>query len=647
MTEKRYKNTYTNTFDHGIIKSMKVREEFDMTVNRISDLFTLCGSFGLPVGEIERTEDGYRYVGEGYEALSTVQNHSSGVNCRRDSIRNTSDQPITLRAALSKFTFYGGEYEVYTQYSEWCNENMGAWQPLVTEISAANDDIRMNSGANPFVAIYNQQNHRGMAFHVLADSTWRFRVKKQFYQGKGRQRSVYVELGINDRGFEYVLQPGEMLELPEILYYEFENKTDMDAYRLHRYCNEVYPARSMPVIYNSWLSRADNISYELLSEQLEVAKRLGVDYFVIDAGWFGAPGEWMDSVGDWEECTHCSMRGRMREFADKVRETGLKFGLWFEVERAAMASRAVANYPQYYICEDGNCFLDFSNPEASDYMFDILSAQIRKYGIEFIKFDFNAAITFDRHRHAFLDYFRGYRAFIDRLGREFPNLYFESCASGGLRMALANLRGFDSFWMSDNHSLYTQLEIYKNTILRMPCRALEKWITVQSLPYIQGRLKPNKNCEKILASGDAGWKHVEAIFESFLTTASVGGPMGISCDLTALSDRLVDTLAAHIAHYKTESKFWMGAECRILTDTPTMLALQFSDAGLDEIKIFVYAKRPCQYNVTVYPVCNAETRYTNAAGEIIDGKDLMRDGIDLLLEKEDTYNGYSILLKKI
>ena len=54
-------------------------------------------------------------------------------------------------------------------------------------------------------------------------------------------------------------------------------------------------------------------------------------------------------------------------------------------------------------------------------------------------------------------------------------------------MALGNLQGFDSFWMSDNHSLYAQLEIFKNSICRLPCRALERWITIQSLDCIKGR----------------------------------------------------------------------------------------------------------------------------------------------------------------
>ena len=49
-----------------------------------------------------------------------------------------------------------------------------------------------------------------------------------------------------------------------------------------------------------------------------------------------------------------------------------------------------------------------------------------------------------------------------------PHVIFENCASGGLRMSLSSLEGFDSFWISDNHSLcvvWTQIpSIYSSSI---------------------------------------------------------------------------------------------------------------------------------------------------------------------------------------
>lgn len=612
-----------------------------MIVKYAEDLYALRGDFALLQGEVEKTEDGYRYEDDGITVTTKIYHDEDGINLRSDRIKNTSDHDIDLRAALSRFAFHGGDYEVYTQYSEWTEESIGQWQPLLTEIGGSNEDIRMNANNNPFFAIYNTQNGHGTAFHILADSTWRYRVKKWYKQREPRILRTIVELGINDRDFCKKLAPGEELALPTILYYDFTEKRDMDAYKLHRWCNKVYPARSMPVIYNTWLARGDLVTFDFLAAQLAVAKRIGVDYFVMDAGWFGPPEGWYGSVGDWVESKESGLAGRLGELADLVRAEGLKFGLWFEIERAALNSNAYKNNPQYYIVEGTNAFVDFSNPEACDYIFDAVATQIRKYGIEFIKFDFNAPITFDRNRHAFLDYFKGYRAVIERLGKEFPTLYLENCASGGLRMALANLRGFDSFWVSDNHSLYEELEIYKNTILRMPCRAIEKWITIQS-HQIQ-----SKRYECILMSGDAGFRHVDSVTEPFLRAAAVGGPIGISCDLTALSDWVVEILRDHIAQYKAERDFWANAECHILADAPTVLALQFTDKKYNEIKIYTYAKRAHQNGIIVYPACDEDACYEDEEGNKICGKDLAHDGVELLFQNKFVINAYTRKLHKV
>lgn len=612
-----------------------------MIVKFVEDLYILRGDFAFPQGGVEKTEDGYRYEGDGITVTTKIYHDEDGVNLRADCIKNTSDHDIDIRAALSKFVFHGGEYEVYSQYSEWTFESIGQWQPLLSEVSGGNDDVRMNANNNPFVAIYNTQNGHGTVFHILADSTWRYRVKKFYKQTEPRVLQIHVELGINDRDFCKKLAPGEELALPTILYYDFTEKRDMEAYKLHRWCNKVYPARSMPVIYNSWLARTDLISYDFLAEQLAVAKRIGVDYFVVDAGWFGPPKEWYGSVGDWVENERSGLAGRMGELADLVRAEGLKFGLWFEIERASLNSHAYQNNSQYYITEGNNAFVDFSNPEACDYIFDAVATQIRKYGIEFIKFDFNAPITFDYNHHAFLDYYKGYREVIERLGKEFPTLYLENCASGGLRMALTNLRGFDSFWVSDNHSMYEELEIYKNTILRMPCRAIEKWITIQS-HQIQG-----KAYECILMSGDAGFRHVDSLTEPFLRAAAVGGPIGISCDLTALSDWVVEILRDHVAQYKTERDFWVNAECHILADTPTVLALQYTDKRYNEIKIYTYTKRAHQNGIILYPVCDECSVYVDREGKKLCGADIARDGVEILFDNKYVVNAYTRIFRKV
>lgn len=521
-------------------------------------LYTLKGSFAYPTDEIKVNENELYYLGDGYEITTVLRKHTSGVCIRKDVIKNVSDKNVTFRAALSKFTFCGGEYEVYTQYSEWCRESVGKWNTLISEISIGNADIRANAGNSPFLAIYNTQNGRGMAFHLLAESTWQIKAKKDYSQN-GQTKAITVEAGISEKGFNYELTPGETIEMPTILYYEFKNKTDMDAYKLHRYYNDVKPASKMPLIYDTWLSNFDDISYELLTRQLEQASELSFEYFVIDAGWFDKPYIWFNNVGDWKEETETSMKGRMKEFADAVRSKGLKFGLWFEIERAGLTSKAFKEHPEYYLVENGNAFVNFANKEASDYVYKKLAYNIDKYGIEFIKFDFNAELTYDSLNHSFIDYFKGYNEFLRRIKSEHPEIYLENCASGGMRMSLAGIDYFDSYWMSDNHSLYAQLEIFKNTVIRMPSRMLEKWLTIASFENFTPT-EDGMPAEKILVSGNQNWSYVETISSKYLKNVMFGGPIGASCNLEKLSNSLKTLLKEKFNEFKNDREFWMNSE---------------------------------------------------------------------------------------
>ena len=604
---------------------MHYREKY----NHIQDLITLTGDFSALSGNLVGEEDRYCYASEELSIATRFETHISGVTKRQDCIQNISDRPITLRTAYSKFNFNGGEYEVYTQYNEHCSECHGQWQNLITEISARGQELRGSAVNAPFIALRNLQNGRGFVFHIADGCQWRCQVRKAFLQ-HGRQRTVTVELGPDNTDFSYTLAPGEVLELPAILFYPFRNRTDLDAYKLHRYCNDQFMKKPLPVIYNSWMCSFDNISFELLHQQLHIAADMGAEYFVVDAGWFGEPFRWVQSVGDWQECQSARIAGRLKELADCVRSRGLKFGLWFEIERAALTSKAYAEHPEYYLVANDRAFLDFANPDATELAFHTLCSHIRHYGIDFIKFDFNGVCTHDDRHSAFLPYFRGFHAFMQRLRQTFPKLYMEGCASGGMRLCLSTLPYFDSYWLTDDQNIHDQLDIFTNTCLRMPSRALETWATVQTL---QDTIpSPTQKQPEMLLTGDGDWRYLESTNLDYLCNAMVGGPISISCDLTKLSDDALARLTALITEFKATRDFWNCSECQILTQTDTVTVLQFCDPAYRQLKVFAFTKYALQNAVTVYPVCAADATYQLPDGAQISARQLDENGITLPLK---------------
>jgi alpha-galactosidase len=306
---------------------------------------------------------------------------------------------------------------------------------------------------------------------------------------------------------------------------------------------------------------------------------------------------------------------------------GMKFGLWFEIERAVADSESVKLHPDYYIPYRGQYFVNFANPKATNYILDLLDDRIRRYSIDYIKFDFNANIFDDTDSQAFIGYYKGYIEFIRELKKRHPDLYLTNCASGGMRMELANGLLFDSFWLSDNQCAYEGIRIFRDTLLRMPPQWIEKWAVIRSLtdftPHYGGG-----TTEKILTTHDAVWDRIGSVRPSWLTGFLSASPLGISCDLTKLSPAALELLKNHIARYKNERAFYMNAECRILSDTDTITSFQFADSDLSVLKILTFIRYSTQEYTVLYPVTDPGKTYV-LNGEKISGVDLDKYGIKL------------------
>ena len=349
-------------------------ENFFKKCDDVKGYFRAYGSFGEMHGNVEKGENLVFQETDDYKIECRYQKDEYGVFSRKDKFTNKSGKELNLRCLKSRFNFEGGEYEVYTQFNNWQTESKGSWQPLVTSVSAGGPSFRTTTNATPCMVLWNNQTNRGVAFHLLPNSAWEIKVTRA--RKTAKHSVVVVEMGISDYNFDLNLADGESVEMPEIICYEVRNKLDMDCYKLHNYMHKNYPRRQMPVIYDTWMYKFDYIDYDTIASQIEPAANLGVEYFFIDAGWFGKGDNWSVSVGDWSENTKTKLAGRMIDIANKVRENGMKFGLWLEPERAAPTSDSVNEHPEFYMDSDvewDQCFLDFANPDEREWMLGVVN----------------------------------------------------------------------------------------------------------------------------------------------------------------------------------------------------------------------------------------------------------------------------------
>lgn len=607
-------------------------------------LWSVYGSFGQAMGKIDIDGDCISSTYEEYRIETVRKTDELGVVYQTGKITNISDKPIDITFLASKFMFDGGEYQIYSQSSTWENESVGIWQELNATIGAEVYGVRDAYGAEPFVGIWSEQTGRGYAFHILADCAWKYTVTRTHLAGVSTR--VELELGINNRNFCYELMPGESLDFPTIVYYEFRNKLDLDCYKLHNFINNNYPERRMPVMFNTWMYKFEYIDFDNVAMQIERAKELGIEYFVIDAGWFGKgkANEFWQYRGDWHENLEAGFKGRMKELSKLVRDAGLKFGFWMEIESCGVDSDILKAHPEYFFNYKNMYLLDFGKSEACKWLEDIICERLDEFSAEFIKFDFNQDTRLDYDGAAFVNYYKGFREVIANVKKRHPELYAQCCASGGLRMTFSTGRFYDGMWLSDNHSLYEGLRIYKDTIRRMSPQSIEKWASVTSLCDFS-HTSDGKRHDKVVASNDALWTDIRGVDIEYLKGFLTGGAIGISCSLTAMSDELFGALKAHIADFKEKREWWRKTVCHILADTDTMLVLQYCDMQKNRIEVLAYSDVMHQNNIRVYPKVDISASYRIVGRNEMSGRDIDDLGIDIPIGSK--YTMRKIVLEKI
>jgi len=557
-----------------------------------------------------------------------------GVFVRQDNFTNLSDKDIRLSALKSRFVFQGGEYEVYTQYNNWQTESMGAWQPLVTQVAAGCQSTRSTQDAAPFMVLWSKQENRGVVFHLLPGCAWEIKVTRVGLPQK--LSKAVVELGISEYNMDLCVNPGQTVTMPKIICYETTNRIDFDCFKLHNYMHTNYPRKLMPMIYNTWLYRFIDFTPELLMNQAKLASEMGLEYFVVDAGWFGRGNVWFTAAGDWEENLTGGLFGRMKELADYVRSLGMKFGFWLEPERAGKDSLSTGKNPKFYIQEGENYFLDFANKDALLWITDVTLNLIETYGIEYIKFDYNANMFADRDRDSYLGYHEGIGKYLKAIRDKFPGIYLSGCAGGGERTELDNYIKYDSFWPTDNESPMENMRMFKETILRMPPQGYEKWTAVHSLAEYDDFYKPFSSeshapTDRLISCADAVWYNLTGVNKSYLDGYHTCSPVGFSCDLSRITPDVREYFKNHIEKIKAERDFWITAVARILCDTETVTVYQYSDMELNKVVVQVMTAKNLQDSVTVFPCLRKDAVYVLDSGEEITGTEIMENGIEIKL----------------
>ena len=436
-------------------------------------------------------------IGVVLELYYTIFDEYSAIT-RSVRIRNTGKSSVHLLNVMSLSLDLPDKDYVWMQLSgAWARERYVKERILEQGITAI-DSMRGNSSHehNPFVVL--KRNHtdeymgEAIGFSLIYSGNFRIQAEVDTHD------VTRITAGINPEGFDWKLEAGEIFQTPEAVMVYSDNGLNVMSQTFHklyakRLARGYWRDRSRPILNNNWEATYFDFTEDRLVEIAGKAKECGVELFVLDDGWFGARRNDRAGLGDWIANPELLPNG-IKGLAERIENLGIQFGLWIEPEMVNKDSDLYRAHPDWILQTPGRSIshgryqyvLDFSRKEIVDHIYKMIAKLLSEAKISYIKWDMNRSITecysaaypADRQGEIFHRYILGVYDLYERLTSEFPEVLFESCASGGGRFDPGMLYYAPQGWTSDDSDAVERLKIQYGTSMCYPLSSMGSHVSV-------------------------------------------------------------------------------------------------------------------------------------------------------------------------
>lgn len=410
---------------------------------------------------------------------------------RSFSLINEGKMAVKIEKAMSlSLDLAGHEFDLISLHGKHMMECMMQRTPLFY----GNQSIMSRRGAsshqfNPFIALAlsgaDEEHGDIYAFNLVYSGNFLDEVEVD-HAGNTR-----VAIGIGSENFGMRLEENEEFFSPEAIMLYTENGLGEMSRKMHAFVRGcISPpeiCQNRPVVLNTWEACHFKIDEQLLLDFADEAKKCGIDMIVVDDGWFGERCDDRRGLGDWYVNSEKFPSG-LRDFAEKIKDKGLKFGIWIEPEMISPDSGLYRAHPEWCLGCTGRelslsrsqLVLDLCNPEVVKYLKETFAGIFDGVPIDYIKWDFNRhlsevgsyALPYDRQDEAAHRYMLGvyelYRFFINH----FAGVMIENCSGGGGRYDLAMMALSSQIWTSDNTSPSARMKIQYGSSLAYPASVM-------------------------------------------------------------------------------------------------------------------------------------------------------------------------------
>lgn len=509
---------------------------------------------GLPATYVESADEADTLVIELEDRVAGVRIELSYTafdkfNAITRSMRVINDSAAAVnvvRALSMSVDFPHDRYELLHLSGAWTRERDVVRRPLASGMQGV-ESRRGASGhqQNPFVALLTpgtDEDH-GEVYGFSLVYSGSFTAQAEVDQFK----TTRLSMGINPFDFSWKLDSGEAFQTPETVMVYSDAGLDGMSQSFH----ELYRERlargrfrnaERPVLVNNWEATYFAFNADKIEQIAQAGKKLGIELFVLDDGWFGHRDSDNSSLGDWF-VDKGKLPAGLEDLASRVTGLDMLFGLWFEPEMVSPDSELYKAHPDWCLHvpdrrrTEGRqqLVLDFSRQDVRDEIVRMLSDVLGSAPISYVKWDMNrnmtevgsALLPADRQRETAHRYMLGLYDVMERVTSLFPHILFESCSGGGGRFDPGMLYYMPQTWTSDNTDAISRLRIQYGTSLVYPVSSMGSHISAV----------PNHQVNRITSLEIRG--HV-----------AMSGNFGYELDLTRFTEEENEIVKAQVELYK-------------------------------------------------------------------------------------------------
>jgi alpha-galactosidase len=457
----------------------------------------------------------------------TVFNEFDAITRSVKFINNGKKNLKLLRALSMSVDFDNSNYDMLQLSGAWCREKHIYKRALVPGFQSIESKRGMSSHQqNPFIALLSKDadetNGEVYGFNLVYSGNFLAQAEVDF------NFVTRVSVGINPFDFTWLLEPEEVFQAPEVvMVYSGSGLGEMSRtyHKLYRkrLCRGNFRDKLRPILVNNWEATYFNFNADKIEDIAKVGKELGIELFVLDDGWFGKRDSDNCSLGDWVVDKNKLPNG-LEDLVKRINDTGLSFGLWFEPEMVSPDSDLYREHPDWCIhvadrkrskgrYQRTQLVLDLTRKEVCDYVIKAVSDILKSAPISYVKWDMNRGLTemgsaclpAERQRETAHRYVLGLYRVMNEVTSAFPNVLFESCASGGGRFDGGILYYMPQTWTSDDTDAVERLKIQYGTSMVYP--AITMGAHVSNSPNHQvGRVTSLETRGNVAMSGNFGYE---------------------------------------------------------------------------------------------------------------------------------------------